>query len=107
MKKQEFHELHITDGGKKDKVFAKMTDEAIQVGTFIVNDLAESQLITKIKDGNLQAVMYWLNHKNKSYTNKLEVNNEVKHSIEITNEYKKLILKALGVAETIYEQKDY
>lgn len=52
---------------KEDLEFSKAVDEAMQDGCQLVNDLAESQLISAIKDRNLQAVSYWLRFHHPSY----------------------------------------
>ena len=52
---------------KDDQEFSKSVDEAMQEGCLLVNDLAESQLISAIKDRNLQAVSYWLRFHHPSY----------------------------------------
>ena len=52
---------------KDDQEFSKAADEAMQEGCLMVNDLAESQLISAIKDRNLQAVTYWLRFHHPSY----------------------------------------
>ena len=46
---------------QEDTEFAKKIEEALLDGQLLVNDLAESQLISAIKDRNMHAVMAWLN----------------------------------------------
>src|SRR3989338_3287041 len=58
---------------KENGEFAKSADEAIADGTGLVNDMAESQLLTQIRDGNLGAITYWLKHRNPAYSSSLEV----------------------------------
>lgn len=52
-----------------DKEFKKKIDQAIKYGNFFINDLAESQLISAIKDKNMTAIIYWLNNHHSSYSN--------------------------------------
>lgn len=52
-----------------DKEFKKKIDQAIKYGNFFINDLAESQLISAIKDKNMTAIIYWLNNHHPSYSN--------------------------------------
>ena len=47
---------------KEDEEFAKLADEAISEGNFLVNDMAESQLMSAIRDKNLTAIIFWLKH---------------------------------------------
>lgn len=53
----------------KDKEFKQKTDQAIKYGNFFINDLAESQLISAIKDKNMTAIIYWLNNHHPNYSN--------------------------------------
>jgi len=56
-----------------DAEFAKACDEALEEGCQLVNDLAESQLMTAIRDGNLTGVIFWLKNHHVKYRNKLDV----------------------------------
>ena len=82
-----------------DKKFAKEVNEAIIEGLLLINDVAESQLISAIKDRNLASIMFWLRHHHKAYSNKLEVTARLKKSEEkLTPEQKAVIKKALALA---------
>jgi ACT domain-containing protein len=84
---------------KEDEEFTKSTDEALQEGVTLVSDMAESQLLTQIRDGNLGAVMYWLKHRNQNYNNKLEVTARIKQDNEaLTPEQEAAITEALKMA---------
>ena len=79
--------------------FKKETDEAITEGLLLVNDMAESQLISTIKDKNLTSIMFWLRHHHKTYSNRLEVIARLKKTEEkLTTEQKAVIKKALSLA---------
>lgn len=69
------------DWRNKDGEFNKACKEAIKKGTERISDLAESQLIKLIQDGDRQSIMFWLNNRNENYAlpNKLvrEVYKEV------------------------------
>lgn len=80
---------------KANKKFAHEADEAIQSGKLLINDMAESQLLTAIKNQNLTAIIYWLNHNHNSYKNKLEVSGTVKTLKKLSKEEAKLVEKAL------------
>ncbi len=43
---------------KEDEGFAAACDEAIVTSSDLINDMAESQLISAIKEKNLTAIMY-------------------------------------------------
>ena len=52
---------------KEDPVFAANCSEAIMQGTDTISDLAESQVVSKIKSGELKAATYWLEHHHHDY----------------------------------------
>ncbi len=84
---------------KSNKTFAKLADEAINESVEIVNDMAEAKLVSSIRDGNMTAIVYWLKHRHKAYSNRVEVLGTLSHlGCEITDEYKELINKALRLA---------
>ncbi|MFA7254068.1 MAG: hypothetical protein WC107_05960 [Patescibacteria group bacterium] len=87
---------------RESKKFTEKCDRAIQEGCLLINDLAESTLITAMKEQNLTACMYWLNHRHDSYKNKLEVsgNLEIKQD-KLSKEEEKNIRKALELASLI------
>jgi len=91
----------------EDKAFCEEADQALQEGVSLMNDLAESQLLTAIKERNLTAVFYWLNHRHKSYTNKLEISGKPKtFSDEMTKEEVKALTEALGLFGGEYENNE-
>jgi len=47
---------------QEDKDFAREFDLAKCMGKDVINDLAESKLIGKIKGDDLKAIIFWLNH---------------------------------------------
>lgn len=53
-----------------DFIFARAADHALESGRFLVNDMAESQLIRKIKDGDGPSGRFWLTHNHPRYTKK-------------------------------------
>lgn len=88
---------------QEDKNFAKATDEAIFEGYLLVNDLAESQLISAVKDRNMAAVMYWLKHHHTSYRERLEVMAKVRTQEELTEEQAAVVKDALRLASLLPE----
>jgi hypothetical protein len=64
---------------KEDQTFARMADEALFEGVLLMNDMAESQLLTAIRDGDMTAIMFWLRCRHASYGNKLQLNATVEH----------------------------
>lgn len=78
----------------EDPAFADEVNVAIMEGTAFINDMAESQLITAIKDQNFAAISFWLRNRHKSYTNKVEVTTTNKS--EMTSEERQLLERAFA-----------
>lgn len=84
---------------KEDPEFAKLADEALLEGRFLVSDIAESQIISLIKDKKIEAIKFWLAHNNPRYAQKLELSGTVSTKNEhLTVEQKKFIRKALKLS---------
>ena len=58
---------------KEDSEFSQAVETAISDGVSLINEMAESQLISAIKDKNFSAIAYWLNHRHPAYANRIEV----------------------------------
>ena len=87
---------------KEDKEFAKRTDEALLEGSLLVNDMAESKLISAIRDQSLGAIVFWLKHHHPNYTTKVEVTTRLKADNEVlTPDQEALVNKALRLASLI------
>lgn len=82
---------------KDDPDFASDAEFAIQEGSQLVNDMAESQLINAIKNGNLTGIIFWLKNHHKQYSPKLEVTTK-KGDLPLTEDQKELIRKSLSLA---------
>jgi len=91
---------------RQDKKFAGECDKAISEGNYLVSDLAESQLISAIKDKNLTAIIFWLKTHNPKYSSKLELSGNLGiKKDELTREQEKSILKALKLASLVVNEK--
>ena len=60
----------------------------------MLNDLAESQLLKAIKDGNMTAIAFWLRSRHTSYGNKLEIV-DTQDKEELTKEQKEIVRRVL------------
>jgi len=81
------------------------SDAAIGQGILLVNDMAESQLLGSIRDGNLSAVSFWLKHHHPSYETRVELRQAVSLADEnLSKAQKEAVLKAL---ELFGEGKKY
>ncbi len=81
---------------KEDEDFAATCDEAIERSADLINDMAESQLISAIKEKNLTAIMYWLRHHHPAYITRIKVDASLKHEPEeLTPEQAELVERSL------------
>ncbi len=81
---------------KEDKEFRQQADQALREGKELMNDLAESQLLKAVKEGNLTGIIFWLKNNHISYKTKIEVSGELVNKDEpLTLEQEKLIHQAL------------
>lgn len=87
---------------KDEEDFAKNADTSLLEGSLLVNDIAESQLMSAIKDKNMTAIIFWLKHHHPNYATKVEVTARFKADEEtLTPEQDKLVTKALQLAALI------
>ena len=84
---------------KEDQQFSKNADEALIEGILLVNDMAESQLMSAIREKNMAAIVYWLRHHHPKYTDKVEISGNLTYSDEeLTQEQASLVKEALRLA---------
>jgi hypothetical protein len=81
---------------KEDPEFSQKVDEAISEGRLLINDLAESGLISHIKDRNLSAIIHWLKTHNKVYKEKVEVSFNKEGVDKALDQMKEVIEKING-----------
>ncbi|MBN1262839.1 MAG: hypothetical protein JW991_00615 [Candidatus Pacebacteria bacterium] len=77
--------------------FAKKARGAIKEGESLVSDLAESQLISAIRDRNLTSIIFWLKNHDPVYSDKVELTTSRNEEEKLTPEQQKLIEKALAM----------
>lgn len=88
-----------------DAKFATDCDEAIEQSSGMVSDMAESQLISAIKERNMTAIIFWLKHHHPRYTAKLLLEGRIRHEAEIlTPEQEDLVMRALVMAGLLPKQ---
>lgn len=84
---------------KEDNEFAQEADEALLAGKLLVNDLAESKLMSQIRDNELSAIKFWLRNNHPRYARKLNVNANLNHQTnELSDEQKTIVRNALELA---------
>lgn len=92
---------------KENKSFAGKVDSAILEGCQLINDFAEGRLIEAIKDQNISAIFYWLNHRHPAYGNKVEISGSIKNTeVKLTPEQEENIRKALAMAASTTTEKE-
>ena len=85
---------------KEDDKFAVRCDTALQESVGLMNDLAESQLLSAIKDKNMTAIIFWIKHRHNAYSTRIELSGDITNrNISLTDEQRELIEKALKIAK--------
>jgi hypothetical protein len=59
---------------KEDKEFLNQSDQALIDGILLINDMAESQLLSLIRDQNPTSIIFWLKHRHSAYFPRMEFN---------------------------------
>lgn len=92
---------------KESPEFATLADEALREGSLLINDMAEGQLLSAIKDKNLGAIVFWLRNHHPAYATRVEVTtNNKNQDIELTDEQKELLNKALEMVALAPPEKE-
>lgn len=77
-----------------DQKFSEISDKALKEGRKFISDIAESQLIKKIKEGNMTSIIYWLKNNSKRYSEKFS--DELDQAIPLLPPHQRAeLLKAL------------
>jgi hypothetical protein len=86
---------------KEDEDFLNDSDDALAFGRRFISDMAESQLISAIKDQNMTAIIFWLKNHDPSYKQKVELSGQVdtKPQDPMTPEQEQAIKRALQIAK--------
>ena len=58
---------------ESDLEFKKQVEQALQQGRSVVDDVAESHLISGVKNGNMTAVKFWLSNNNERYKKSMQI----------------------------------
>ena len=91
---------------KDDQKFSTQADNSLRDGNMLVNDMAESQLLSAIRDKNLTAIIFWLKNHHSSYATRVEVTTSTKMiDGKLNPEQQELLKKALVMASLIPSKK--
>ena len=87
---------------QSDDHFLKDADQALVEGNLLINDMAESQLISAIKDKNITAMIFWLKHHHPAYTTRVELSGELRSRQDpLTPEQEAIVRNALTLGGLI------
>jgi hypothetical protein len=91
---------------RADPKFAQAADEAQSEGVALVNDMAESVLLSSIQDRMPWAVMYWLRNRSAPYMQRIKIDANVTHQTEeLTPEQEELVARALALGRLLPANK--
>jgi SOS-response transcriptional repressor LexA len=79
-----------------DHIFLRQTEEAMQNGIELMNDMAESQLISLIKEKKFQSIQFWLRHNHQRFLLKEKENSlfKPKKDLPLSKEQEKVLKEA-------------
>ncbi len=84
---------------KDDSEFAEAADLALSEGSALVNDMAESQLMAAIRDGNMTGIIFWLKHHHPTYATRVQIDGRLKVEDQtLTPEQEAVVQEALRLA---------
>ena len=78
---------------KEDSKFSSSADAAITYGNLLINDMAESQLLSSIRDGNLTGIIFWLKHHHPAYETRIELRQAYNRTEEKLSKHQEEIIK--------------
>ena len=87
---------------KEDEEFARNADESLCEGVKLMNDMAESQLLSAIKNQNMTAIIFWLKNRHRSYAQRVEVIAKLEDR-ELNEEQREMVQKALRLGALLPE----
>ncbi len=90
---------------KEDEEFSENSDESLCEGVKLMNDMAESQLLSAIKNQNMTAIIFWLKNRHRSYAQRVEVIAKVQDK-ELTEGERQTIQKALTLGGIFPNEKN-
>lgn len=84
---------------QQDAEFNKKVASALNEGTEMISDMAESQLLSAIRDKNMTAIVFWLKNHHQAYADKLRISGDLTTQVNVlTLAQEKDIKKSLMLA---------
>jgi len=90
---------------KADIKFSMLAQEAILEGSRLVNDMAESQLLSAIRDKNMTAIIFWLKHHHPAYETRVEIRQATSQADGNPNKKQKEVMRRALEAAKIDKEK--
>lgn len=90
---------------QKEVKFAAAVDAAVESGTAIINDLAESQLIAAIQNGQIAAMIFWLKNRHPAFASRLEISARGMRDDTLTPDQQRVLAHALSLLMPIQPAK--
>jgi Mg/Co/Ni transporter MgtE len=90
----------------QDKEFSKFAEAAQAEGENLIGDLAISKIVKAINEDNLSAAMYWLNHRDPRFGNKVEITTNNQPQETLTPEQEDAVKKAMVLTGLTEKQPD-
>ena len=84
---------------KESEEFAHAADTALTESVALMNDMAESQLLSSIRDGNLTGIIFWLKNRHQAYTTRVQI--DATHRVleeKLTPEQQQVVEEALRLS---------
>ncbi len=91
---------------EQDVTFSQAVDKAQEEGEALIRDVAVSKIIKGINDDNLTAAMYWLNHRDPRFSNKVEISTTTKPQETLSPEQEEAVKKALALTGLSEKEKE-
>ena len=89
---------------ESDPSFSQMADRAQEEGESLIKDVAVSKIIKGINEDNLSAAMYWLNHRDPRFSNKVEISANSKIQESLSGEQQEIVKKALVMTGLVEDE---
>lgn len=83
---------------RQSPTFQKEVDAALAEGRVVVSDIAESQILSLIKDKKMDAIRFWLTNNSARYANKLELSGKIATDEPLTPEQKAIVKRAVELS---------
>ena len=81
---------------KQDEEFSNLANTAVSEGKQFTNEMAESQLIKSIGNGNMTGIIFWLKNNHADYTDRVRYEHHHTHELELSEEESRKISLAFS-----------